>query len=472
VKIILLLLFGRQKKPLSELLAQKNPLLRKWGIVVAVVFVALIVGGATLAVDYYLAGELETQLGKANGAEVNIEHADLSLLQGRARIVNIRFTNPQDPTQNRFQADEISVDVSIRGLLTKRAIVDEIVIPAAVAGKQREQPGDVYPAPEPDEPESPDDLWTWLKDPEKIKETFDRLKTYKEWLEKIRERIEARDKGEVPPPDPNAPYLERSSRHLLTQHPTILIRRIRIESIRFEGDQNTYRLEGRQISSHPELVPEPMAIRFGDVTGSGEQTKLGQNRRVFVAFNFQPGQMDEMDLLWNNLPIGGAIQLSEKSPVQIQKGLAVIQTKGGFSAGKLDLAGIIKLSEFDGSVRKDRKVLGMDNATAQQVLQRASELPVVLRLGGTLTRPTAVIDTQATTAAMQEMLPQIFQNVIGDQLRQHIGGQGASILDGLLGGRGKEPEKDGQDEDQQDDKDGDSKEDEPRNPLGDLLRGL
>jgi uncharacterized protein (TIGR03546 family) len=423
VKVILFLLFGRQKKPLAELLSQKSPILRKWGIAVALVLLALVVGGSMLLVDYYLAGKIEAQLGRANGAEVNIGQVDLALWRGRARLVDIQFTDPADPTRNRFEADEITLDISIRGLLAKRTISDQVVVPGAVVGGKRETPGQVYQTPEPDESQSPKDLfWTWLKDPEKIKETFDRLKTYKEWFDKIRERIGSKEEGEIPPPDPNAPLLERSSRHLLTRHPTLLIREIRVESIRFGDQPVEYRLLGRNISTHPELVDGKMTVAFEDVRKVGDEIQAGKNTHAILQFDFRPGRRHHMDLLLTKIPIGQTFQLSEKSPVRIDRGLASFEILGGFSASALDLTADIRLRDFQAGVRSGREVLGFQAATVERILSRAGQIPLVMHIGGTLTRPTATVDQQATKQAFQKMLPNVLQDVLGNEAGRLLDG--------------------------------------------------
>ncbi len=452
VRFLLFLLFGRQKKPLAELLSQRSPILRKWGLAVAVVLLALVVGGSMLLVDYYLAGKIEQQLGRANGAEVNISQVDLSLWQGRARLVDIQFTDPADPTRNRFEADEVTLDISIRGLLAKRTISDLVVIPGAVAGGKREQPGEVYQTPEPEESQSPQDLlWTWLKDPEKIKETFDRLKTYKEWFDKIRDRIDSKEEGEIPPPDPRAPLLERSSRHLLTRHPTLLIREIRVESIRFGDRPEEYRLLGKNISTHPELVDGKMTVAFEDVQKLGDRIETGKKTHAILQFDFRPGQRHHMDLLLTEIPVGKTFQLSEKSPVRIDRGLANFQVLGGFSADALDLNADIRLRDFQAGLRSGEEVLGFKGQTVERILARAGQIPLVMHIGGTLTRPTATVDAEATREAFRKLLPDVLKDVLRDEPGR--------LLDDWIR--------------QQDDEDSDQ-EDDGRGPggLGDWIPGL
>ena len=349
VRILLALLFGRQKRPLEELLSQRSPVFRRWGIVVAAGFLVLLLVGLTVAVDFILAGQIESALAKVNGAEVNVRKADLAILQGRVRIEGLQVTDRKKPTHNLVAAGEISSDISIRGLLTGRVIIDELAAVEGVVGGLRETPGEVYPQPEPEPGPTPQDvLWDWFENPEKIREQIERARKLKEWLEKIRQRIEARKKDVPPPPDPNQPYLERNSDELLTQHPSVLIRRIRIDSIRIADDQTAYRLEARNVSSAPDLVSDSMVIRIGDIGRDGDELVLGRQFHINLAFNFaDPQTLHEADIRIPKVPLGEFFTLSDKSSIQIDKGLATLTSKGGFSARKLDLATTIQVRQFN-----------------------------------------------------------------------------------------------------------------------------
>jgi hypothetical protein len=444
VRFLLWLLFGGQKKPLSQLLTHRAPLLRKWGIVVAAVFVVLVAGGATVAVDYYLAGELSGMLGKANGAEVNIDQTDLSVLRGRVRLVGIQVTDPSKPTHNRFQADEIVADLSIRELLTGRFWLDHVRVPGTPQiDAPRETPGEVYETPEPPPSRNPQDLlWQWLRDPEAIKKFFDRLETAREWLEKIRERMKEKQREpEGPVSEEYLQWLSRNRKEILTKKPAFLIRRLDIQKIKL-GDKGLFRVEAMHLSSHPEYNEQSMEIRVGDLTLVEDQLVFGQLQRCFIKFQFQEvDTAHDVDVLVSNLELGKTLKLSDKSPVDFSKGTLTVQAKGTFSAEDMNLPARFLVRDFDLNTRSGREVFGLDPRIFRQVVGQIESLPVVANISGPISRPMVRIDSRETWKALQKS------------------GASGSVFGGLLNslpGLGSEDRDSGDDEDEDEDREDDS----------------
>jgi hypothetical protein len=179
---------------------------------------------------------------------------------------------------------------------------------------------------------------------------------------------------------------------------------------------------GRNISTHPELVDGKMTVAFEDVRKVGDEIEAGKNTHAILQFDFRPGRRHHMDLLLTKIPIGQTFQLSEKSPVRIDRGLASFEILGGFSASALDLTADIRLRDFQAGVRSGREVLGFQAATVERILSRAGQIPLVMHIGGTLTRPTATVDQQATKQAFQKMLPNVLQDVLGNEAGRLLDG--------------------------------------------------
>ena len=88
---------------------------------------------------------------------------------------------------NRFQADRIEANVSIRDVLTKRFVIDVLACDRARIDAKRETPGKVYEDVEEPEDETPID-WSKLGDAAKLKEYYDRIKDFNEKLQKLKDR--------------------------------------------------------------------------------------------------------------------------------------------------------------------------------------------------------------------------------------------------------------------------------------------
>ncbi len=449
VRMLLWLLFGGQKKPLSQLLSHRAPLLRKWGIVVGLIFAVLVAGGATLAVDYYLAGELASALGKANGAEVNIADADLSILQGRIRLMGIEVTDPAKPTHNRFQAEEMVADFSVRELLTGRVWMDHIVAPGTPEiDIERETPGEVYEAPEPPPSRNPQDLlWQWLQDPEAIKKFFDRLETVREWLEKIRERMkEKQQEPEGPLSEEYLEWLSRNRKEILTRKPTFLVRRLDIEKIRFRK-QDTFRVEARNLSSHPEYNDEPMVIRVGDVQLAGTEETFARRMGLFLTLNFQdvdtPHRLDKMVI--SDVKLGKTIRLSEKSPIDFEEGKLTVTASGTFSAEAMEIPTALLIRDYRFRTRGGRKFMNLDMG----VLRDLDSFPVAVTVSGTLSRPVLTINQEATVQAMKDagILQKLIQGTVGGLLDRLRDRNNEDDSDGESDGDSRQDPDDSQDSD-------------------------
>jgi uncharacterized protein (TIGR03546 family) len=145
-RIILRILFGKQKTTLKEALDKKSPILRKKGLIFVVIIVVIFIGGIWLVGASDFADIAAEQLGKANGAEVNISSASLSLLTGKLEINGLQVTDAKKPENNSFQADAIILKMSMSDILAKRVVVDLIQCDKLQLNQKRETPGEVYPS--------------------------------------------------------------------------------------------------------------------------------------------------------------------------------------------------------------------------------------------------------------------------------------------------------------------------------------
>ncbi|MCK5113803.1 MAG: DUF2062 domain-containing protein [Phycisphaerae bacterium] len=193
-RIVLRIVFGKQKATLAEALAKKSPILRKKGLIFVVIVVVIFGGGIWVASSQDYTSILADQLGKANGAEVNIRATSFSLLRGRFEINGLQVTDPKTATNNSFQAETIVLDVSMSDLLAKRLVVDLIQCDRLQLNEKRDKPGEVYPSKE-EAPPSPPQFDLNKLIPANL-EYVNKVKELNEYLEKLKEYMD--DKEEQP----------------------------------------------------------------------------------------------------------------------------------------------------------------------------------------------------------------------------------------------------------------------------------
>ncbi len=258
------IIFGKQKQTFAEMSDMKHPLIRKGRVIAGLVVIAVLVVLQLIFLDNIVKRGLETAIAAANGAEVNIASADLSLGSGRLVIEGLEVTDAANPKQNQVQVDRIVADVSIAGMLTRRFVVDLIEAHRMRTDTERSSPGEVY-RPKQKEPSEPlGDLMGKLG---KSAEYYEEVKRFNKRLGKLRDYLESEetDPGE-PDKDKLAKrakargYLRLSAKDYLTKHPTWVIREIRVSQIELRPDLPTFTAAGKDLSSHPSLHPEKMKL--------------------------------------------------------------------------------------------------------------------------------------------------------------------------------------------------------------------
>ena len=486
VRFFVWLLIGGSKKTVAETLTARQPLLRKSGLIVCGVLVVVLVGGPMLLSGSMLANAIARQLTQANGAEVDIASAELSLAGGQFGLSGLQVTDRSKPTHNLAQVATLSADLSVTRLLAKQIVVDEMTLTLLETGVARSSPGEVLDPPPPEPEETSEDqaekmgrvFTEYFSDKENIKKTLARLKKLRDYLAKRQERsqAEADKRAEAARRDARARgYFALSAADVLPRRPKLLIRRLNIQNIRLAGDPKTYRLEVLNLSSEPELCPEAMVIRFGDLSGQGEQQQFALQRRVFVECGFgKPAPAHKIDVEMKDLPMPA---LSDKVPVQVSQGTVQFKAAGQIVGEEIDLPLVIQVKDIKADP-KGKSVLGLPPQTSGQIFQGLSTFTLVGGLRGPVDRPRLIVDQKQTLEALKgslagaakaeltRQIDQRLEKVIGDKLPGvdklplpvpvPLPGTGSGGLGDLLG-----PKKDKKDADAKDDKKDQKKDSKP-----------
>ncbi len=326
VRFLMWLIFGKRKRSLKEALTIRQPILRKSGILVCGVFALLLVGFEVLFLDRLVRSGLIGGLEAAVGAEVNIENVDFSLLQGRMKIEGLQVTDPDKPTHNMIQAKTLNCDISIVAVLTKRFVIDELVISGMRTDAKRVSEGEVYKKPDVPEPEFADDvIYKYIEKGRKAYEYVRKLRQYLDAREKAKQEAEEGvDKDEVL--SGKYAYLKLSARSTLVKRPTVTIRHLRVDDLAIgEGvGKGVYALEGEQLSDKPELNDEPMSLRLTDKEG----LKAG------MTLDFISGDRWPVALTVKtpHRPISELVRASASMPIDFSEAKASLSVAGKFNS--------------------------------------------------------------------------------------------------------------------------------------------
>jgi uncharacterized protein (TIGR03545 family) len=122
----------------------------RWKAIVPLTLIlALIVLAWWLYSDRLIEQSIEDFGADLVGARVDVEEADLSLADGRLRIVGLAAANPNSPMRNLFEAREIVADIRPLPLLRKKLLIEQASIRGVRFGTQRTESGELEnPSPE------------------------------------------------------------------------------------------------------------------------------------------------------------------------------------------------------------------------------------------------------------------------------------------------------------------------------------
>ncbi|MFW6145905.1 MAG: hypothetical protein ACOC7R_01070 [Planctomycetota bacterium] len=439
VKLLMRVLFGKQKMSLAEMLTATPPVFRKGGLIACGAVVVLLLGGPWLLADTIAAAGLTRGLEASTGAEVNVAGVDVSLLRGHLTVRDLRMTDPDKPTHDMARIDRLTGDLSVRSLLARRIVLDEVVIGQLRSDVRREKAGEVFK--KPDEPEPPvteNTLSAYFADGEKILEYLRKARRY---LERRRRAHQQRRRDEPPTPEEIRRqamldgYLRLSARDLITPAPAVTIRRLVIEAIPADVF-GPLRVEGLHVSSHPELTGDPMRL---SLTGAE-----GLEGSVTLSFA-DTDTPHALRLAAPNVPVGegSPVQLDPDKPLRVRRARVSVTADGTFTDERVDLPVALAVRDFQGGA--DSEIA----AAVQRVLSTPGASEVTVHIAGPLAAP-RITRIEA---------PQL-RSAIDDAVKGTVKDTATNLLRGL---KGDADERKGEQEQEKDD---------PARRATEALRGL
>ncbi|MEM0984083.1 MAG: hypothetical protein AAGI17_09055 [Planctomycetota bacterium] len=267
------------KKSWEELATNRigNPI-RIPGVIVAVLLLGVLIAAQFLLKDAAATGLLRDQLGRANGATVDLERAEVDLFGGQAKVVSLAAADPGELSRNTFEANTIDVNFSTGDLLKRRFTINEILVADALSGGERATPGELIgdaakPKPAPETDESSGTIEDYIKKAEEwkkrlaqLRDMIDRFRSARgedpeagpdtpEKKETLKERLarEAREKG----------YANVYATHLVEKTPKLTIEKVTIDGVRMQGrDGVSYDIDGAWLSTNPDLVGQTLSLQL------------------------------------------------------------------------------------------------------------------------------------------------------------------------------------------------------------------
>jgi uncharacterized protein (TIGR03546 family) len=456
VRILDRILIGKRAKDTKALFTAKTKIIRKAGVAFAVVLLLIFVAAAHFLKDTKIKEYAAAKLTQLNGAEVDVDTLQLSVLNGEASVSGIQVTDANNPQRNQVAVENVSADASVYDLLLGKVVLDEVKLSDIQFDQKRQTPGNVIET-KAKEPQAfdPCEYKVAMGDISTIDKYLQNAKAVRQWLQKARKWLpEPGEKGaEVPAENKPTKYLDYlvaradvpASARFLAKN--VLLEKVKMRSPVFGSSD----ISLQNINDAPSATALPVIL----------QVKSNDNPlEINMTFDYSSGKkvpkvtgnFTKLDLskLQSNLSSGAGLNFTS--------GLASGQFNGSITSESIDLTVDLEVQNMQASSQGDG-ILGLGGQTTSEAFKILKDLKTTIKIVGPTTEPRLVFDTnglqasikQALVAAGKERLAEEVnkqvEKQLGDKVPEELKGvikKPESLikegLGGLLGGK-KEQEK-------------------------------
>jgi hypothetical protein len=417
------LLIGKRTKDAKSLFTVKTKFIRKAGVVVAVFVLAVSAAAITLIKDDMIKDHASTAMTRANGAEVNLDSVDVSVLTAAVSVSGIQVTDAKKPQNNQMSIERIAADASLYNLLLGKLVMDNVEVSNVRFNEKRRVPGKVvetdteWKPPVLDPRDLPSDI-------EKLESYLKDAKAAKQWLLRIRkwlpgpEKIMGARMEQVP--QKYLHYLQ--ARAVTPPSPRILAKRILLDKVQIPSQlfgNSTLLLRNISDSAHAADLPVTLEMKSYDTPASVDITFDYASQEQVPPVS---GAFADFDL--KKIQAG----LSRKSALILQSGTASGDFNGMVTNESIGLTINVIIRDMKAASRGGG-IWGLDAKTSSEALKVLENLNTTIRVVGPLTEPRLAFDIKG----LQENLKEALIKAGKDRLAQEIDKQIDKALEEKLG---------------------------------------
>jgi uncharacterized protein (TIGR03546 family) len=431
------ILVGKRAKDTRALFTAKTKIIRKAGVALAVILLLIFVGAAHFLKDTKIKEYASEKLTQLNGAEVDVDKLNLSVLNGQASVSGIQVTDASNPAIDQVAVENISADASVYDLLLGKVVLDEAKLSNIQFDQKRQTPGKVIEA-KAEKPEvfDPCEYKVKTADISKIDKYVDNAKAVKDWLQKARKWLPAPAEKEAKAPVEKAPvkYLDYlvaranvpTSARFIAKN--VLLEKVNIKSPVF-GSSN---ISLQNINDAPSATGLPVKL----------QVKSNDNPlEINMTFDYSSGKkvpavtgnFTKLDLskLQSNLSSGAGLSFTS--------GLASGQFNGSITSESIDLTVDLEVQNMQASSQGDG-ILGLGGQTTSEAFKILKNLKTTIKIVGPTTEPRLVFDTNGLQASIKQALVAAGKEKLTEEVNKQVEKQLGNKVPEELKGAIKKPE--------------------------------
>lgn len=421
------ILIGRRTKDIKSLFTAKKKVFRKAGVALAAILLAGLAITAALIKDNTVKNYVAGKMTWANGAQVDLDQFDVSILTGAVSVSGIQVTDPEKPRNNQFTVDKVAADASVYNLLLGRLVVEQVEVSNVRFDQERSTPGKVV---EPDTEQKPGvfdpcefklgpadvaKLEKYLKDAKALKEKLAKLR---KWLPKAEDKETTTQPKQVP-----QRYLEYlQARATVPVLPRILAKEAVLDDVQLRSPLfGNSKILLSNLSDSPRAAGLPITLEI-----TSKETPASVRVTVDYSSTDQvprlSGEFSGFDLAKIQSGIG------DNAGLVFQSGVASGQFSGVATSDYVDLTVDIAIRDLQAK-GSGKGILGLGSEKTSEVFDGLKELKTRVRVVGPVTEPYLAFDLKSLTDEFKQALvragkEKLFKEVderLGKQLDQKLG---------------------------------------------------
>ena len=446
------LLIGKRTKDAKALFTGKTKIIRKAGVAIAVVLLAVSAGAVMLAKGDVTRNYAAETLTKANGAEVNIGSLDLSASTGAVSASNIEVTDANRPQNNQVAVGKIAADASLYDLLLGRVIMESVEVSDVRFNQPRQTAGKVLETAATQEPAfDPCDYKVTAANISKLESYFKDAKALKEKLQKARKWLPKAEEGQTAettaPEQTPQKYLDYLvARASTPPTPRVMAKKVLLDKVQTDSPLfGNSQILMTNISDSAKTAGLPVGL---------EMKSLDTQASVKVTVDYSGGGTPQVSGTFGGFDLSKMqSDLSGSRGLMFESGIASGTFQGHVTSESIDLTFDVNVSDMKAKAGEGG-VVGLDSKTASEALSVLNNLSTKIRIVGPVTDPRLAFDVKglenefknALVKAGKQKLADEVDKQIGQQLDKQLGDKAPSevkdavekstgLIKGLLGGK-------------------------------------
>lgn len=445
-------LIGKRTKDAKSLFTGKTKIIRKAGVAIAVLILAMSAGAIFLTKGDVTRNYAAATLTRANGAEVNIGSLDLSATTGAVSASGIQVTDANEPQNNQVAIGKIAADASLYHLLLGKIIMESVEVSDVRFNQKRDTAGKVLDVGE-KEPAAfdPCEYKVTAADISKLETYFKDAKALKEKLQKVRKWLPKSEEGQAAEAQPEqAPqkYLDYLvARASVPPTPRVMAKQVLLDKVQTGSPLfGNSQILMTNISDSAKTAGLPVTL---------EMKSLDTQASVQVTVDYSSGGgVPEVSGTFGGFDLSKMQSgLSGSRGLMFDSGSASGNFQGHVTSEAIDLTFDVSVADMKAKAGEGG-VLGLDSKTASEALAVLNSLSTKIRIVGPVTDPRLVFDVKglegefkdALVKAGKQKLADEIDKQISEQVDKQLGDKAPSeikdvvekskgLLKGLLGGK-------------------------------------